>query len=766
MRPARWLLLTAAVGCAAALGAVWQFRLARAAFTGQWEHALAHRTAGLAALAVAMLLAGWVGARATATPQWRPRPGLILVLLCVLVFAAGVLRFHRLHELPPGLWIDEALNGVQAIQIAQRGWPLIALPPEDVRTGLGAGFVNVAALPYAFGDPEDGPWTLRATAAVLGTIAVAAAAVLAWLWFGPLAALVATAWLAVSHWHLNYSRWGEMPIMSPLIETLVAIGVTCSLRATGARAWVAWLLAGVAFGAGTYTYQTYRLWAAFALLAGALAAFAWRDVVRRQWRSIVGSLGVAAAVAAPMVHYALTAPDAFGERAAGTVLFLRDDWAAQLAEAVPRTLLAFQYLGDDNARHNLPFAPLLGVGAAVLAPLGLAVCVGRWRRPVNAAAVLWFAVALVPGMVTLEAPHATRLLDASVPLALFVGVAVAELAGLLVQAAGRRTVRVAALVALLAAVGAALEELHTYFVARERLPEFTDAFYPHESAPARHLARHRPEATVYLDPVTYWHPALPFVARQYLDEPHDVRLLRLQHDLPPREPPSRDALYLLPQPYASVADALRAMIPATRCTDEFDRFGRIVLRACHVPQAALTRLHAAARDGIWRPPYGLRARFWSAPPFDRPPDHDGFLPYALCEYELAEPPLGRFARAVWDGTIDVPRAGEYLFRLNPDTTTLEIAGQRVIEHAGAAAFGGGHEGRVMLDAGRHPIRITLEPGATGPTFLWFFWQPPGEAGGWVPATALRPPPEPTLPTRHGVASVPESCEGCCPCVPG
>src|SRR5690606_27645007 len=101
--------------------------------------------------------------------------------------------------------------------------PLVALPMEDVRTGLGAGFVNVAALPYAFGDPSDGPWTIRAVAAVFGILGVAAAAVLAWAWFGPVAAVAATAWLTVSQWHLNYSRWGEMPIMSPLIETLVAL---------------------------------------------------------------------------------------------------------------------------------------------------------------------------------------------------------------------------------------------------------------------------------------------------------------------------------------------------------------------------------------------------------------------------------------------------------------------------------------------------------------------------------------------------------------
>ena len=108
-----------------------------------------------------------------------------------MLLGAG-LRFYRLHELPPGLWIDEALNGVQAVEIAARGWPLVALPPEDVRTGLGAGFVDVAGLVFALFDPGRRPvgaarrW--RRCSALLG---VAAAGVLAWALFGPRAALAA-----------------------------------------------------------------------------------------------------------------------------------------------------------------------------------------------------------------------------------------------------------------------------------------------------------------------------------------------------------------------------------------------------------------------------------------------------------------------------------------------------------------------------------------------------------------------------------------------
>lgn len=727
----RRILAVLAAATVTAVAAQWQFGRGHAALGGQYENLLLNRNLALLLYAVAACLMFWLIRQARGWPAPWPRRS-AAAAIALLLIAAALLRFHRLEVLPPGLWIDEALNGLQAVQIAQRGQPLVALPPEDVRTGLGAAFVDVAALPYVFGDPADGPWTIRAVAAVFGIVGVAAAAVLAWLWFGPLAAVAATAWLTVSQWHLNYSRWGEMPIMSPLVETAVALGVTVGLRHRGAAGWAGWLGAGFAFGLGIYTYQTFRLWAVLALLIALPVAIWHRRALRGHWPAIAAALLIAGLTATPMLRYALAAPEQFGERATGTLIFLRDDWRQQLAESVPRSLLAFQFIGDDNPRHNLPFAPLLGFAAAVLAPLGLAVCVARWRAPACAAVLLWFTAALVPAVATLEAPHATRLLDAIVPLALAIGVAVCAAATVVAGASSPRLAWAAALFAAVAAGAAARGEWRTYFVERERLPGFIDAFYPHESAAARYLAERSPDATVFLDPETYWHPALPFVARRYLDEPNDIRRLLVLHDFPPRQPLARDALYLLPRPYASFAEVLRALSPATACETQTDRFGRVELVACTVPRDAV---NAAIATG-WRSPYGLGGRVWSADP-DTPPI-DAPLPFAYAAYGLDMPPLGRFAGAEWEGNIDVPRDGEYLFRLHPDSTTLDIDGERVIEDAGDAAFGGGNDGRVMLSAGRHRLRIGHRPGEKGFYFLWFFWQPPGEEGAWVPATRLQP----------------------------
>ena len=731
--------LLAAALAAGALGQ-WHFGRAHAARREQWETFVHQRSLGLGWYAVMAAVAATLGWWTRAWPtlhcggRGRRLVGLLLVLLIV---AAGCLRFYRLHELPPGLWIDEALNGVQAVQIAQNGWPLVALPPEDLRTGLGAGFVDLAGLAFAWCDFDDGPWGIRAVAAVIGVVGVAAATALAWAWLGGVAALASGAWLTVSQWHLNYSRWGEMPLMASVVETLIALGVTVGLRARGWRAWAGWMFAGAMAGAGLYTYQSYRLFALLAPLVAAALAWRHRAALSGRWRLLAVAALVAFVVALPMLHYALTAPAQFGERAAETLLFGRADWRDQLAESLPRSLLAFQLVGDENPRHNLPFAPLLTPVPALLAALGCVLCVVGARRPTHLAILSWFAIALVPGVITLEAPHASRLLDAIVPLALMIGVAANAAVGVLYGVLPRPAALLTSVALALVAAGAtARAEVRAYFDARERLPEFIDAFFAAESAPGRYLAAHAPDATVFLDPITYWHPATQFVAHRYLEAlPNDVRQLRLAHDFPPRQPLTRDAVYLLPRPYASFAAVLTALSPRTACETWRDRFDRVDLVACRVPHDELNR---AAASG-WRPPYGLRGRFYPTADGSGAPQAEAALPFALCEYGLDEPPIGRFGLAVWDGTIEVPRDGEYSFRLNPDTTTLEIDGQRILSHAGSRATGGANQGQAVLRAGRWPIRITLAPGASGPAFLWFAWQPPGEEAGWVPATTLHPP---------------------------
>ncbi len=720
------------------------FAAGHAALEGQYEDVLRHRDAALvlyAAMAIAVLGLCW-WQRRWRLPGW-PGPRRLYATVLVALVAAGMwLRFDRLDQLPPGLWIDEALNGVVATEIARTGRPMAALPPEDVRTGLGAGYVNVAALVFWLFDPDDGPLAIRAVAAGMGVLGLAGLAALAWAVFGPRTAVVATAWLAVSQYHMNYSRWGCMPIMSSVVEVLAGLGLLAGFRCRGWRSWLGMVTAGFLIGAGVYTYQSFRLFLVAGVLLGALLVFTRPRPVIERWPQLVVAGLVALVVAVPMVRYAVIRPDDFSERAMRTLVLLRPDWKDQLSRAVSASLLGFQFIGDENPRHNLPRRPLLTFIPAMLAPMGLVVSLYRWRSLPYALIPVWFLVALLPGAITLEAPHASRLLDTIVPVALMVGIAVDTSCATLQAALSRRGIGLAAgfTAVLLGAAATAQREYEAYFVERGRLPEFVDAFLPHEAAPGRYLEERVPTGTVFLDPATYGSPTTRFIARRYFDDlPNDVRVLRLMHDFPPRERLHRDAVYVLPYQYTALVPVIRTLVPSATCEEVRDRFERIDLTVCSVPYGDLNALRRRAEAGTLRWPHGLLGRFYHTPDGSGDPYYETVVPFVFLDYPIDAEPVGAFEFAAWEGYIRVPRAGDYYFRIHPDSTALTIAGQRIIEPRGEAIFGGGNEGRAVLAEGLAPIRITFRKHPRAPYFLWFFWEPPGGEGEWVPSSILYPP---------------------------
>ena len=57
------------------------------------------------------------GAGAESTTEPRFLKPAVAVILFVLALAVVTLRFHRLDELPPGLYFDEGANGLDALQV-------------------------------------------------------------------------------------------------------------------------------------------------------------------------------------------------------------------------------------------------------------------------------------------------------------------------------------------------------------------------------------------------------------------------------------------------------------------------------------------------------------------------------------------------------------------------------------------------------------------------------------------------------------------------
>jgi hypothetical protein len=360
------------------------------------------------------------------------RPLLIGTVLGAIVVAAAVLRFADLAVNPGGLFVDEAAEALGAQRLLHEpGFRPVFFVDGGGREALFA--YLVAAGFQFFGESV---LTLRAVAAGIGVAAVLAV----WLMgrrFGAVVGLVAAAWAAGSLWLICVSRDGMRNTLVPLFGALsLAAVLAWQQRPTRLSA----MLAGAATAvASLYTYQPLKL---LPLLL--IAWLAWLGRANRPaYLRLRPTLTVLAAsfllVGAPMILVAITDPANYFGRAVGVSLVT--DQLADLPGHWLRTLGMFTIGGDPNPRHNVSGLPMLGWPLFAIALFGVLRLWIRRHDPAHALMLWSLPMFLLPPLLATEGgvPHFLRALGLAAPLAVTIGLGVAELG----ERIGRRWGRVA-----------------------------------------------------------------------------------------------------------------------------------------------------------------------------------------------------------------------------------------------------------------------------------------------------------------------------------
>ena len=457
------------------------------------------------------------------------RHELAIVLLLLLV--AAPTRLLWLDVVPPGLFHDEAYEGIDAVRIAAGARPVF-LPEnygrEPLYAYLMAGLFKLAG-PTAL--------ALRATSAIFGTLCIPAAYFWARVHYGPTVGLVTAALTAASYWMLQESRLGMRPIALPAGLALTA-GLTW-LAARERRAW-AWPLAGLCLGVAQYTYLPAHLFPVVVLGEATLGLWAGRR--ERGFRlGLIGLavlIAVATLVATPLGHYFATNPEAATARGNAVSIFASGEAQADPIGALGRNLALnlgmFVWRGDDTLRHNLPeravFDPLLApfflLGVALSLRAALA------GKVEHAALWLWLGVMLLPGLLSDSAPHFLRtigLLPALFTLPAQGLIAAAEwLTGRLAEwraGLGARPLAMAPVVGVV--LLSQSMSLYDYFVRFPAWPGLAETF----DAPRAELAR------VAGDPPADLGLTLPTPGWSYAT----IRFLRPKSFQPPDPPPAQPA---------------------------------------------------------------------------------------------------------------------------------------------------------------------------------------------------------------------------------
>jgi 4-amino-4-deoxy-L-arabinose transferase-like glycosyltransferase len=420
----------------------------------------------------------WPAASGPARAAWLRCHARSLGACLIVVAVAALLRTVQLTTVPQGLHGDEAAYGLEGERILREGW---IGPYSGINLGLPSGPLYPVALAVGlFGNTI---LAVRIGQALCGALTVLVLYVVVARNIGPVAATVAAAVLATLAWHVHLSRVG-FSLATWTLCVVVAMGAL--VEAIRRRDWRWWLAAGAAAGAGVYVYNAHVVVLAILLgyLALHLVAERWcprlvcpktAALERAATPTIVGiTLFVAAVVitAVPMLQYALDPRTGFFSHYQAATLGSNTRWQAAEGPSARLAFLVSEYgaywrqvccqpaVDGVDGTGVTPLAPL---GLLALAALGLGYGLAARRQPlVVLSALLVFLLPVAAVLTGLDAAGRRTVALAPI-LALFAGLGVAEL----LRAVGARSGwwREAGTAALALAVAAlAYQGLTDYFV--------------------------------------------------------------------------------------------------------------------------------------------------------------------------------------------------------------------------------------------------------------------------------------------------------------
>jgi 4-amino-4-deoxy-L-arabinose transferase-like glycosyltransferase len=307
----------------------------------------------------------------------------------------------QLGQLPPGLYRDEAANGLDALNVLQ-GEHTLFFPANNGREPV---YIYLTSLSlFLF---ERSAMSVRLAAAIVGTLTTVTTYLLAKSWFGLRVGLL-SAWLwAITFWPVHLSRVGLRPILvAPLLAIVFWLGTLAYLR----RRKGLWLLSGLCYGVAFYTYLPVRFTPALLLSLCLYLALSgrWQRVkLNLPWFALGTFLALA-----PLAYIAVQQPELVLGRT-GQVSILspvinQGDLWGTLWENGIRALGMFLWRGDTILRHNPAGRPVFDMFMALPFLLGLAWSLRQWRQPAAMGLLLWIGIMLGPTVLAEDSPHFLR----------------------------------------------------------------------------------------------------------------------------------------------------------------------------------------------------------------------------------------------------------------------------------------------------------------------------------------------------------------------
>lgn len=387
------------------------------------------------------------------------------IIFCLIIAIAFLLRIWQLGDIPPSPDWDEVALGYNAYSIILTGkdeynkfFPVVFRSFDDYKPAL-YGYLTIPPI-LTFGLTT---FSVRLPSAILGTLTVVALYffIKELLFIGnknkeennklvEYLPFVSSAVLAISPWHLQFSRLGFESNVGLALNLFAAL-----FFLKGLKKYFFLLLSVLFAGLSLYTYQSEKVF--IPLLAVSLIVIFFKEVKRipRKWLISTALFGLI--VITPMLIYIITDKNAL-LRAKGTSIFqdqttflqntvqkLSDDKSKndslglildnRRVEYIKAIIggyfshwnLNWLFITGDIPRHHAPNMGLLYFFDFPFLFIGIyQLLLGYFSKFVDKKAKIfifsWFLLSPVPASITTGLPHAVRTLNMLLPIEIFVAI--------------------------------------------------------------------------------------------------------------------------------------------------------------------------------------------------------------------------------------------------------------------------------------------------------------------------------------------------------
>jgi 4-amino-4-deoxy-L-arabinose transferase-like glycosyltransferase len=365
------------------------------------------------------------------------------LFLLVIVLFAGVLRFYRISEIPVSLYWDEVSSTYNAYSIANTGkdefgnsFPFLFRAFEDYKTPAN---IYLTVIPVKiFGLNE---FSARFTSAFLGTLTVLVSFLLIRellkkkaLKINPDSiALLTSALVAISPWHIQFSRTG-FEANSGLF--FVVLGAFLFFKFINSEINKYFYLSMATWSFSLYFYRS--IWVFVPLLIVSLFLIYRKElIVKKNFNKLIIGCGLFVLILSPFIPHMASERGMVRANQVGIVnnsdekVFeyakKQENDGTHLGKILYNRRVAYvlesargygdhfspNYLffsGESNGRHGVPGVGILYIWSVLFIIPGI-IALLKFDRKTKLVILAWIAISIIPAAVSVPTPHSLRILN-------------------------------------------------------------------------------------------------------------------------------------------------------------------------------------------------------------------------------------------------------------------------------------------------------------------------------------------------------------------